>query len=94
MIKALASPIENRIQTNSKVTAINYKDDKYAKIKYNDRSGTNDVTNETVYAKKVIVTVPLGVLNKNSKNGGIKFRPQLPSKTKKVRISFRHMLLC
>lgn len=54
------------------------------KVKYDDRSGDN-IVEKIAYAKKVIVTVPHGVLSKNADQGGIKFRPLLPYKTRQVR---------
>lgn len=82
MINNLAGPIEDRIQMNAKVTSINYKADT-VKIKYDDRSG-NNIGMATAHAKKVILTVPQGVLSKTTSNGGIRFRPQLPKNTRKV----------
>ena len=86
MVEALAEPINDKIQTESKVTSINYKN-KSVKVRYEDRSG-NEMIEKNLYAKKVIVTVPLGVLKKNQLDGGIAFRPLLPDKKRNVRLYF------
>jgi len=74
IIDKYVEPVKDKIQTEAVVKRINYK--KNPKIKYEDRSGGN-VVDRTVSAKKVIVTVPLGVLKKK----GINFVPDLPEKT-------------
>lgn len=63
-IEAYAAPIRSKIFTDTPVTEIDYRTDSVKVV-----SGT-----ESYLAKKVIVTVPLGVLKANS----ILFRPTLP----------------
>jgi len=74
IIDTYVEPVKSKIQTEAVVKTINYK--KHPKIKYEDRSSGN-VVDRTISAKKVIVTVPLGVLKKK----GINFVPDLPDKT-------------
>jgi len=69
VFEAHASPVKSKIETQAVVTLINYKKGK-VKVKYTDADGTK----KTIRAKKVLVTVPLGVL----KTKAIKFRPKLP----------------
>lgn len=71
VVERLAEPIKNKIVTNAKVTRIRYLN-RRPKIAFTDSSGLTNVIN----ARKVIVTVPLGVLKKGDE--GIKFKPPLP----------------
>jgi len=75
IIDTYTEPVKNKIQTEAVVKTINYTK-KNIKIKYEDRFSEN-VVDRTISAKKVIVTVPLGVLKKK----GINFIPDLPDKT-------------
>jgi len=72
-VNVFAGPIQSKIDTNAAVKVIDYTSDNVI-VNYEDRSSGTD---ETIFAKKVIVTVPLGVLKRNSENGGIDFRPPL-----------------
>jgi len=69
VFEAHASPVKSKIETQAVVTKINYKKGK-VKVTYTDADGTKQL----IRAKKVLVTVPLGVLKANV----IKFRPKLP----------------
>eukprot|EP00557_Chaetoceros_sp_GSL56_P014967 CAMPEP_0176486844 /NCGR_PEP_ID=MMETSP0200_2-20121128/5792_1 /TAXON_ID=947934 /ORGANISM="Chaetoceros sp., Strain GSL56" /LENGTH=570 /DNA_ID=CAMNT_0017883587 /DNA_START=353 /DNA_END=2065 /DNA_ORIENTATION=+ len=64
LIEAYAAPIRSKIITNSPVTEIDYRTDNVKVV-----SGA-----DSYIARKVIVTVPLGVLKAES----IRFRPPLP----------------
>jgi len=73
IINTYVKPVRPKIQTEAAVKKIEYKDYGNTTITYEDRSGET-VIEKTLFAKKVIVTVPLGVL----KNRGIQFNPALP----------------
>ncbi len=88
IVDAFAEPIRDKIQTEAVVKIINYKNkNKDAKVIYEDLSsvgeGTAPVT-KTLYAKKVIVTVPLGVLKRSGANGGIRFHPKFSASYKRA----------
>ena len=82
IVEALAEPVKDKIQMESKVTSIDYSNEN-VQVTYEDRSG-DETTQQVLNAKKVIVTVPLGVLKKSEHEGGIKFLPQLPRKKRDV----------
>jgi monoamine oxidase len=65
-----AAPFKDRVRYKSLVTSINWSSTSNVVITYSNSGSTS-----TVNAKKVIVTVPLGVLKK----GSIKFTPALPT---------------
>jgi monoamine oxidase len=65
-----AAPFADRVRYNSLVTSINWSSSSNAVVTYSNYGSTS-----TVNAKKVIVTVPLGVLQK----GSINFTPALPT---------------
>lgn len=67
--------LQNKIQTHAKVTSIDTRS-KVSKVKYTDESGSEIV----VQARKVLVTVPLGVLKAET----ISFKPRLPNKKRKA----------
>lgn len=71
IVQTFAEPVEDRIQTEAAVEIINYKNDN-VKVIYEDRSTGEE---NRIYAKKVIVTAPIGVLQEEK----IKFRPKLSS---------------
>jgi len=87
IVDAFAEPIKDKIQTEAFVKVINYKKDN-VKVVYEDLSsvgeGTASVTEKIIYAKKIIVTVPLGVLKRAFNNGGIKFHPPFPASYKRA----------
>lgn len=70
LIEAYAAPIRSKVVTDSPVTEIDYRTTTVKVVV----SGT-----ESYFAKKVIVTVPLGVLKAND----ILFRPNLPWKRRR-----------
>lgn len=72
VVERLAEPIKDKIVTNAKVTRIGYSG-KHPRITFKDSSSGNK---STIEARKVIVTVPLGVLKKG--NELITFKPPLP----------------
>ena len=65
-----ATPFADRVRYNSLVTSINWSSTSKVVVTYSN-SGSTTIVN----AKKVIITVPLGVLQK----GSINFTPALPS---------------
>jgi len=75
LFEAHAAPVQSKIETQAVVSKINYKKGKKVKITYVNADGAKQI----IRAKKVLVTVPLGVLKAKS----IKFRPNLPKKTQK-----------
>jgi len=75
IINAHAAPVQSKIETNAVVKKIDYRKFQ-VKVKYVDEDGKK----KTIKAKKVLVTVPLGVLKSKS----IKFQPKLPSKHRKA----------
>lgn len=68
LIEAYAAPVKNKVEMGAAVTKINYQTQN-VQVFYTKGGAQTIVT-----AKKVIVTVPLGVLKSNS----IQFVPQLP----------------
>ena len=75
LFDAYTKSIQNKIQTSSKVTLIDTRS-KISKVEYIDENGLESV----LQARKVLVTVPLGVL----KAGTIQFKPRLPSKKRRA----------
>ena len=74
----LAEPIKNKIMTNAKVTKISTLGPR-SRIHFVDSlTGSKRL----IKARKVVVTVPLGVLKKGNK--GIRFKPPLPEWKKNV----------
>jgi len=73
MIDRYAAPVMDKIQMQSVVSMIKYKKD-IVKIFYEDRSDPGTAVQNMIKAKKVIVTLPLGVL----KERAVKFQPALP----------------
>ena len=74
LFEAHAAPVQSKIETQAVVRKINYKKSKKVKVTYVNADGAKQI----IRAKKVLVTVPLGVLKAKS----IKFRPNLPKKHK------------
>jgi len=78
MVEHLASSFNDKIQKNSKVTDIDCTGE-IVKVSYEDRSGEEVVT-KVARAKKIILTVPIGVLKRTAEEGGINFTPPIPKK--------------
>ena len=70
VLNFLSETIETRIRKNHEVKSINYLNDDLIEVAYNDDQGQA----QSKYAKKVLVTVPLGVLKARK----IQFTPDLP----------------
>lgn len=75
LIEGYAAPVSDKIMLNSVVTKIDTGLDGSVKVTYTDDSGSDSI----LKAKKVIVTVPLGVLKAKT----IKFTPKLPPQTQR-----------
>ena len=78
IMKSQVDPIRHKILVNHTVTKVEYswKKDVPTKVSYTYQDANGKVMEGTKWAKKVIVTVPLGVLKK----GTIEFVPPLPPK--------------
>jgi monoamine oxidase len=85
LVDAYSAPITDKVEKESVVTRINYKR-KTINVSYS-KSGSEE--NIILKTKKVIVTVPLGVL----KNNSIKFVPKLPGTRRRAirRLGMGHM---
>ena len=80
LIGAYAAPVIGKVQMNSVVTRINYK---------NKNTNVAVVCDDKRYlAKRVIITVPLGVLKDAVETNSIWFKPKLP---KRIRRSIRQI---
>ena len=75
LIQSYAAPIMDKVEIEAAVTKINYKKST-VKVIYNKGGST---ANTILKTKKVILTVPLGVLKAES----IKFLPKLPLRTRR-----------
>jgi monoamine oxidase len=71
LIQSYAGPFRNKIALNTRVTNIDWSSDKGVTVHYKDVTGVA----RKLQAKRVIVTVPLGVLKSNA----IQFTPALPA---------------
>jgi len=69
LIEAYSSPIQTKIETEAKVTQVDYRKKETVEITYRKSN-----KNMRIKSKKILVTVPLGVL----KAGTIRFLPELP----------------
>mmetsp|Transcript_7827 Transcript_7827/g.11259 ORF Transcript_7827/g.11259 Transcript_7827/m.11259 type:complete len:463 (-) Transcript_7827:233-1621(-) len=82
LIEKFAEPITSHVQLQCKVTRIEYGKGGNTKVTYADTSsGDSGASVKEIFAKHVLVTLPLGVLQA----GAVKFSPSLPkSKVKAI----------
>jgi len=75
VLKKLAKPFKSKLQFRSKVTKVQYGTNTPDLVQVTYLDGKTN-TNKTILAKTILMTVPLGVLQK----GVIQFEPPLPSR--------------